>query len=34
MDMLLQVLISGLVVGCVYGMAAVGFTIVYNATRG
>lgn len=33
MDTLLQVLISGLVVGCVYGMAAVGFTIVYNATR-
>lgn len=33
MDALLQVLISGIVVGCVYGMAALGFTIVYNATR-
>lgn len=33
MDTFLQVLISGIVVGCVYGMAALGFTIVYNATR-
>jgi branched-chain amino acid transport system permease protein len=33
METLLQVLISGVVVGCVYGMAALGFTIVYNATR-
>lgn len=33
MDTLLQVLISGIVVGCVYGMAALGFTIVYNATK-
>lgn len=33
MDTLLQVLVSGVVVGCVYGMAALGFAIVYNATR-
>ncbi len=33
MAALLQVLISGIVVGCVYGMAALGFTIVYNATK-
>lgn len=33
MDTFLQVLISGIVVGCIYGMAALGFTIVYNATR-
>lgn len=33
MDTLLQILITGLVVGCIYGMAALGFTIVYNATK-
>ncbi|MBJ7403803.1 MAG: branched-chain amino acid ABC transporter permease [Bradyrhizobium sp.] len=33
MDMFLQVVVSGIVVGCVYGMAALGFTIVYNATK-
>lgn len=31
--MFLQVVVSGIVVGCVYGMAALGFTIVYNATK-
>ncbi len=29
----LQILVSGLLVGCIYGMAALGFTIVFNATR-
>jgi branched-chain amino acid transport system permease protein len=33
MDMMLQVGITGLVVGGIYGMAALGFTIVFNATR-
>jgi branched-chain amino acid transport system permease protein len=33
MDALLQILVTGVVVGCVYGMAALGFTIVYNATK-
>ncbi|WJJ94893.1 branched-chain amino acid ABC transporter permease [Neopusillimonas aromaticivorans] len=28
-----QILISGLLVGCIYAMAALGFTIVFNATR-
>ncbi len=28
-----QILISGLLIGCIYGMAALGFTIVFNATR-
>jgi len=27
-----QILISGLLIGCIYGMAALGFTIVFNAT--
>jgi branched-chain amino acid transport system permease protein len=30
---LIQILITGIVVGCIYGMAALGFTIVYNATK-
>ena len=29
----LQILISGGIVGCIYAMAALGFTIVFNATR-
>jgi branched-chain amino acid transport system permease protein len=29
----LQILVSGLLIGCIYGMAALGFTIVFNATR-
>lgn len=33
MDVLIQIVLSGMVVGCVYGMAALGFTIVYNATK-
>lgn len=33
MNTLIQILISGLVTGAVYGMIAIGFTIVYNATR-
>ncbi len=33
MDYFLQILVSGLLVGCIYGMAALGFTIVFNATR-
>lgn len=33
MTYFLQILISGLVIGCIYGMAALGFTIVFNATR-
>ena len=33
MEVLIQILITGIVVGCIYGMAALGFTIVYNATK-
>ncbi len=33
MDVLIQIILSGVVVGCIYGMAALGFTIVYNATK-
>lgn len=33
MEVFSQTLISGIVVGCIYGMAALGFTIVYNATK-
>src|SRR5690606_16153554 len=33
MDMILQVAITGVVLGAIYGMAALGFTIVFNATR-
>jgi branched-chain amino acid transport system permease protein len=33
MSFFLQILVSGLVIGCIYGMAALGFTIVFNATR-
>ena len=33
MDSFLQIIISGVVVGCIYGMAALGFTIVFNATK-
>lgn len=33
MNTLIQILISGLVIGAVYGMIAIGFTIVFNATR-
>ncbi|KQV41316.1 branched-chain amino acid ABC transporter permease [Rhizobium sp. Root1204] len=33
MNTLLQTLISGLMIGAVYGLIALGFTIVYNATR-
>lgn len=33
MDSLLQNLISGCLLGCIYAMAALGFTIVFNATR-
>lgn len=33
MEYFLQILVSGLLVGCIYGMAALGFTIVFNATR-
>jgi branched-chain amino acid transport system permease protein len=32
-EVLIQILITGIVVGCIYGMAALGFTIVYNATK-
>jgi branched-chain amino acid transport system permease protein len=33
MDAFFQILVSGLVVGCIYGLAALGFTIVFNATK-
>jgi branched-chain amino acid transport system permease protein len=33
MDTFLQILITGIVVGCIYGMAGLGFTIVFNATK-
>ncbi len=33
MDTLVQTLISGLTIGAVYGLIALGFTIVYNATK-
>lgn len=33
MNQFLQILVSGLVLGAVYGMTALGFGIVYNATR-
>lgn len=33
MEVFIQILITGIVVGCIYGMAALGFTIVYNATK-
>ncbi len=33
METFLQILITGVVVGCIYGMAALGFTIVFNATK-
>lgn len=33
MDMAFQIVISGIVVGAIYGMVALGFTIVFNATR-
>jgi branched-chain amino acid transport system permease protein len=33
MDSLLQNLISGCLLGCIYAMAALGFTIVFNATK-
>ena len=33
MNTLIQILISGLVTGAIYGMIAIGFTIVFNATR-
>lgn len=33
MDAFFQIAISGVVVGSIYGMAALGFTIVFNATR-
>jgi branched-chain amino acid transport system permease protein len=33
MDMILQVGVTGVVLGAIYGMAALGFTIVFNATR-
>lgn len=33
MDMILQIGVTGLVLGSIYGMAALGFTIVFNATR-
>ncbi|WP_423781801.1 ABC transporter permease subunit, partial [Bordetella pertussis] len=29
----LQYLVSGLVVGCIYGLVAIGFTAVYNVTN-
>lgn len=29
----IQILVSGVIVGCIYAMAALGFTIVFNATR-
>lgn len=31
--MLLQFLINGVVVGCIYALVAIGFTVIYNATR-
>lgn len=33
METFIQTAISGLVVGAIYGMVAIGFTIVFNATR-
>jgi len=33
MTELLQYLVSGLVVGCIYGLIAIGFTAVYNVTN-
>lgn len=33
MTELIQYLVSGLVVGCIYGLVAIGFTAVYNATH-
>ena len=33
MDGAVQILVSGVIVGCIYAMAALGFTIVFNATR-
>ncbi|KEA64453.1 High-affinity branched-chain amino acid transport system permease protein LivH [Marinobacterium lacunae] len=33
MDTFFQILISGLVVGCIYGLVAIGFTTVYNVTN-
>lgn len=33
MAFLLQILVSGILVGSIYGIAALGFTIVFNATR-
>jgi branched-chain amino acid transport system permease protein len=33
MDGVIQILVSGAIVGCIYAMAALGFTIVFNATR-
>lgn len=33
MDSLLQNLVAGCLLGCIYAMAALGFTIVFNATR-
>lgn len=33
MDGAIQILVSGVIVGCIYAMAALGFTIVFNATR-
>lgn len=31
--MLVQFLISGVVVGCIYALVAIGFTVIYNATE-
>src|SRR4051794_210287 len=31
--MLIQILINGVVVGCIYALVAVGFTVIYNATE-
>ena len=31
--MLSQFVISGVVVGCIYALVAIGFTMIYNATE-
>ncbi|MCY3930549.1 MAG: branched-chain amino acid ABC transporter permease, partial [Acidobacteria bacterium] len=33
MSQLLQVLVNGLAVGCIYGLIALGFVLVYKATE-
>ena len=33
MDVVLQLLLNGLAVGCIYGLVALGFVLIYKATE-